>query len=93
MSNNQAQWMQYLQNPRSHQIKKFLFGILQHKYVQSEQLIERLSHHMVTDQDVDQFGKMVSAIYEAAYLKAVEDHKAALEKHGLKATVSNPKRN
>ncbi len=91
MSNNQAQWMQYLQNPRSHQIKKFLFGLLQHRYAQSEQLIERLSHHLVTDQDVDQFGKMISAIYESAYLKAVDDHKSALAKHGLKATVSAPK--
>ncbi len=82
--------MQYLQNPRSHQIKKFLFGLLQGRYARSEQLIERLSHHMVTDADVEQFGKMVSDIYETAYMKAVEDHKAALAKHGLKATVRPP---
>jgi hypothetical protein len=83
--------MQYLQNPRSHHVKKFIHEILHERYFRHEQLLERVSHYLVTDSDVEQFSKFVSDIYETAYLKAIDDHKEALARHGLKATIAPPK--
>ena len=37
------------------------------------------------------FADLAVDIYEVAYLKAVEDHKDALAKAGLKATIVPPK--
>ena len=33
--------------------------------------------------DIDNFAKFINKIYEAGYFKSAEDHKKALEAHGL----------
>jgi hypothetical protein len=82
-----ASWMDYMMNPRGHQIKKAMFEIMQERYAPNENIIERVSAALVTEADTKAFFKFVTDIYEKAYLKAVNDHQEQLRKAGLIARV------
>jgi hypothetical protein len=82
-----ASWMDYFSNPRGHFVKKTMFDVLQERYAQNEQIIERLSIALQTEDDLKAFFKMVGDIYEIGYLKSVNDHKEQLQKAGLIARV------
>ena len=82
-----ASWMDYLNNPRGHHLKKTMFDVLKERYAQNEQIIDRLGVTLLTEGDLNNFMKMVADIYESAYMKAVEDHKEQLQKAGLIARV------
>ena len=79
--------MDYFSNPRGHFVKKTMFDVLQERYAQNEQIIERLSIALQTEDDLKAFFKMVGDIYEIGYLKSVNDHKEQLQKAGLIARV------
>lgn len=79
--------MDYFSNPRSHFLKKTMFDILKERYAQNEPVIERLSIALQTEDDLKAFFKMVSDVYELAYLKSVNDHKEQLQKAGLVARI------
>lgn len=85
-----ANWMDYLSNPKSHYLKKIMFDILQERYSQNEDIIERLSVMLLTEKDLTSFVKLITDTYELGYIKSVNDHKSALEKIGLSATVVSP---
>lgn len=85
-----SNWIDYFSNPRSHYIKKSMFEVLQERYSQNEQIIERLGAVLVTESDLQAFMKMIGDIYESAYMKAVNDHKVQLEKAGLVAKIVSP---
>jgi len=87
-----ASWMDYMSNPRGHYLKKTMFEVLQERYAQNEQIIERMGVTLLTESDLTAFMKMVADIYEMAYLKAVSDHKEQLQKAGLVARVVSPGR-
>ncbi len=80
-------WMQHMANPQAFAIKKYMAEILKEKYPPHEAIIERIAVILATTRDYDAFGKMIADLYETAYLKAVNDHKEALAKVGLKANV------
>jgi len=82
-----ANWMDYLMNPRGHMIKKAMFEVLKERYSQNESIIERVSAHLVTEDDVKSFYKLITDVYEKAYFKAVQDHREQLEKAGLAAKI------
>lgn len=82
-----ASWMDYMSNPRGHYLKKTMFEVLQERYAQNEQIIERMGVTLLTEDDLSAFMKMVGDIYEMAYLKAVNDHKEQLQKAGLVARI------
>lgn len=82
-----SNWMEFMSNPRSHYIKKSMFEVLKERYHQNEQIIDRLSVSLLTEGDCKSFLKMVSDIYEMAYLKSVNDHREQLEKAGLRAKI------
>jgi hypothetical protein len=82
-----ANWVDYMSNPRSHYIKQSMFEVLKERYSQNEQIIERLGVSLLTESDCKGFLKLVSDIYEVAYMKAVNDHREQLEKIGLAAKV------
>lgn len=79
--------MDYMSNPRGHYLKKTMFEVLQERYAQNEQIIERMGVTLLTENDLTAFMKMVGDIYEMAYLKAVNDHKEQLQKAGLVARI------
>lgn len=80
-------WLDYLSNAKGHYVKKSMFEVLQERYGQNEPIIDRLSVSLMTESDVKLFLKLVTDIYEIAYLKAVNDHKEQLQKLGLIAKV------
>lgn len=80
-------WGDYFGNHKSHYLKKIVFEMLKEKYSKHEQIIERSSVSLVTDQDIKDFVAMLIDIYETAYIKAVKDQKEQLEKLGLVANV------
>lgn len=82
--------MDYLNNPKSHYLKKIMFDILQERYSQNESIIDRLSVMLLTESDLSSFLKLITDTYELGYIKSVNDHKSALEKIGLSATVVSP---
>ena len=86
-------WIDYLSNPKGHILKKTMFEVLQGRYLQNEQILERLSVSLMTENDLKSFMKLVTDVYEIAYLKAVNDQKEQLQKLGFVANVvSQPKK-
>ena len=65
--------MDMLMNPKSQHVKKVMFEILKERYGKNENIIERLSAALVTDNDMKDFFNLVTNIYEAAYFKCVEE--------------------
>lgn len=82
-----SSWIDYFSNPRGHYLKKTMFDVLQERYSQNEPVIERLGAALQTEADLQHFFKLVSDIYEMAYLKAVNDHKEQLKKAGFAAKI------
>lgn len=82
-----ASWMDYMNNPREHYLKKTMFQILKERYSQNEQIIERMGSALMVEADLTAFVKMMADVYEIAYMKAVSDHKDQLQKLGLMAKV------
>lgn len=85
-----SSWLDYFSNPKGHILKKAMFEVLQERYSQNEQIIERLGVSLMTESDLKSFMKLVTDIYESAYIKAVNDQKEQLQKLGLIANVVSP---
>jgi hypothetical protein len=76
-----------MSNPRSFTLKKWFAELLGKSYPPHNNIIERVSTALVTEQDMKEFGNLVTTIYEQAYRKAVEDYRQQVEKLGLKISV------
>lgn len=81
------QWINHFANPKVNSLKKVMFEVLKERYAQNEPIIDRIGHAMITQEDMDRFLKLVTDVYETAYLKSVADHRKQLEKLGLQVTV------
>ena len=79
-------FLDYFASLQGQYVKKISFEILQERYAQNEPILERLSHNM-TESDTKAFVKLLTDVYEIAYLKAVNDHKEQLTKIGLTAKI------
>jgi len=81
--------MNALANPYSRSLKKFIFDVLGHRYNDKhDELLERIAHSLVTRQDVEGFSKLISDVYESAYMKCLNDHKELMQKMGHNVTVT-----
>jgi len=80
-------YFQFMTNPKTFAIKKYMFEILHQKYPEHEQIVERMANSIMTEKDFTDFNKLVAAIYETGYLKAVNDYRDQLAKMGLKVSV------
>ena len=79
--------MKYMANPKSFTLKKWFAELLKGKFPPHENIIERVSMSLVTEKDLTDFGKLVAEVYEAGYLKAVNDYRAQFEKMGVKISI------
>jgi hypothetical protein len=79
---------QMVQNQKTVALKKFLVQILEGKYPPYDDIISRMGHHLITDNDYASFGKMLSEIYEAGYLKAVAEYREQLAKLNIRVNVT-----
>ena len=80
--------VQYMSNPRSFTLKKWFIELLQEDYPKFDTIIERVATSLATDQDLKEFGQLVTHVYEKAYRKAVEDYRSEVERLGIKINVS-----
>lgn len=78
---------QDLSNPYRLAIQKYLVQILGGRYTKYHDLMQRMTHNIVTTKDATDFGQMMVEIYEVAYMKAVEDYRGAVEAHGFKIDI------
>ena len=78
-------------NPTNHMqmaMHKYMFDLLQEKYQQNSNIISRISHYLVTDNDIREFSSLVNDLYESAYTRALKDYHVQLEAAGFKVAVS-----
>ena len=75
-------------DPKIQQIKKLVFEISKTKYVENEEIIERLCSLILTKHDGEKFIKLIMDIYESGYKKSVNDHKEILEKLGYSVKIT-----
>lgn len=83
-------WSQLMGNnfdPVEMHIKKYMFDILQERYAKNENFIERLIGVLKTSRDSEEFGTFIVDVYETGFLKAINEHKEALEARGLEANI------
>jgi hypothetical protein len=80
-------FMKYASNPKGFTIKKWLAELLENKYTPFDDLIERIGMSLVTDNDLQSFGKLVTTIYESGYLRAMNQCKKNLDDMGIKVKV------
>lgn len=69
-------------NPRSYTAKRWVSDLLQERYAEHDQIVERIATSLVTTKDLQDFGNLLSQIYEVGYRKAIDDNKKQLEKLG-----------
>lgn len=81
----------YMSNPKSFTIKQWLSQLLQENYSHHDQTAERVAASLLTEQDLEDFGKLLTQVYEKGYRKAVEDYKHQVEKFGIQVTIGPEK--
>ena len=82
--------LKYVSNPRSFTLKRWFYELLHQKYAGHDNIVERVSTSLITDKDVEDFGRLVSEVYEAGYRRAVQDYQVQAEKLGIKIEVVAP---
>lgn len=82
-----ANFLKYMSNPRTFTLKKWFSGILQDRFNSHEVIIERVATSIVTESDLEAFGKLMGDLFEVGYMKAVNDYRDELEKIGIKISV------
>lgn len=80
-------YMKYMSNPKGYTLKKWFSELLKDKYPPHDAVVERVGTSLVTDKDLKDFGKVMTDVYEAGYMKAINDYKEQFEKMGLKINI------
>ena len=79
--------LRYASNPRGFALKRWFAQILADKYSPHDNIVERVGMALVTENDLKDFGKLLGQVYEAGYMKAINDYKHQVEKMGIKVKV------
>lgn len=80
-------------NPKAFTLKKWFYELLKLNYSAHDPIIERVSSSLVTDRDLEDFGKLIGQVYETGYRKAVDDYRKQFEDMGLKIQIVTPESN
>lgn len=76
---------------RSFAVRKMMHQFLGDRYHKHDVLVQRVAASLVTDQDVADFAALVTDVFEAAYLRCVDDHEEQLKKAGVNIRVVRPR--
>lgn len=82
-----SNYMKYMSNPKAFTMKKWFYDLLGMEYAAHDTIIERISGTLATQQDLEDFGKLIGQVYEKGYRRAVDDYKKEAEKIGLTVSV------
>jgi len=78
----------YLHDQKSIAIKKWLHALLQENSNPAySDIIDRVSTALITEKDLEDFGKLLGTIYYAGFSKAFNDYKKEMTKYGIKLKV------
>ena len=77
----------HLQNPREQAVKKYFQEILKERCLGNKDIIEKISHYIITDRDLKELGSLVADLYESGYMKALDDYKDQLKELGLEVKI------
>lgn len=81
-------FLEALQNQQKSQIfKKTMYEFLKERYGKNEMILDRISHALVTDNDLHQFMTLITDVCEMGYLRAINDHKEQLNKLGISVKI------
>lgn len=86
--NGKINMAEYMQNPKGFAIRKWLSDLLKSDYTVHDPVVERLSASLVTQKDLEDFGKLIGEVYSAGFMKAFNDYKSQLEKLGLNINLT-----
>ena len=79
-------------DPYSKAIKHYMFDIMPEKYTtQTDDIIDRVVHALVTKRDAECFIRLLGDIYQAGWDKALKNVGETLEQNGLKLKITPPK--
>lgn len=76
-----------LTNPYKSSIVKYAQELLGTKFPKYQAVLIRAAANMVTNEDATNFSRMMVDLYEAGFMKAVNDYKKQVEAHGLRVSV------
>ena len=79
--------LDHINNPRGHAVKKYFEQILKERCGKNKDIIEKISHYIITDRDLKELGTLVADMFEVGYLKALEDYKDQLKEMGLEVKI------
>lgn len=79
---------QYMSNPKAFTLRKWFHELLKIDYRPYESTIERVSASLITDNDLNEFGRLIGQVYETGYRKAVEDYRKQFEDMGLNVSIT-----
>jgi hypothetical protein len=77
----------FASNPHSIAIKRYLFEVLKERYGRNEKYIDRMAAATLVQEDYEALGSLVVDIFEAGFLRAVDQYKEQMSKMGLKVDV------
>jgi predicted dinucleotide-utilizing enzyme len=80
----------YMANPRAFTLKQWLYQLLKEHYPKHEDMADRVSTVLATQKDLEDFGKMLSQVFECGYRKAIEDYAEEAAKKGISVKVVSP---
>jgi hypothetical protein len=83
----ESKMLNFMTNPRSFTLKKWLVELLKEKFSPHDAIADRVATALVTEKDMEAFGKLMIDVYEKGYLKAVEDYRTQFEKLGVRINV------
>ena len=81
-------FINYMSNPRSFTLKNWFAQLLKQDYLPHDTIVERVSSALTTDQDIEDFGRLIGQVFESGYRRAVDDYQDEAAKMGLK--INNP---
>jgi len=80
-------WMDF-SNPLVHGFKKFMYNLLgPERYAPHEQTIEQLARIVLSERDYENLGKLIAEVFEAGFMRSIDEQKAELNRLGLKITL------
>jgi hypothetical protein len=59
--------IRYMSNPRAFTLRKWFYELLKINYASHDTIIERVSSSLVTERDLEDFGKLIGQVYETGY--------------------------
>lgn len=78
----------YFANHLSHGMKRFVHDLIgASRYLPHEDTIENIANLIKNEKEYKKIGELFVEVFEAGYMKSVEDHKKELEKYGLKVNL------